>query len=34
MAMAKTDAAATTPAQIDLGQQSVTVSVTTEWAIK
>ena len=34
MAMAKTDAAASTPAQIDLGQQSVTVSVTTEWDIK
>ena len=25
---------ATTPAQIDLGQQNVTVTVTTEWAIK
>lgn len=26
--------APTTPAQIDLGQQDVTVTVTTEWAIK
>ena len=31
--MAKADTA-TTPAQIDLGQQDVTVTVTTEWAIK
>ena len=33
MAMAKSDAA-TTPAQIDLGQQDVTVTVTTQWSIK
>lgn len=34
MDMAKSNVATTTPAQIDLGQQSVTVSVTTEWSIK
>eukprot|EP01037_Dinobryon_pediforme_P001199 gene1200-1214_t len=34
MAMAKSDAAATTPAQIDLGTQDVTVTVTTQWSIK
>ena len=33
MAMAKTSSVST-PAQIDLGQQDVTVSVTTEWSIK
>ena len=34
MAMAKSDAVATTPAQIDLGTQDVTVTVTTQWSIK
>lgn len=33
MSLAKTDTAPT-PAHIDLGQQDVTVTVTTEWAIK
>jgi hypothetical protein len=34
MAMAKTMGAVAAPVQVDLGQQTITITVTTKWELK